>query len=255
MLERTFCHVPGVGEQTERSLWGQGCGTWADYLRGPENFSIGGAERRTFDKFIDRSVKSLEKLDFSFFAQSLGSREAWRAWPEFRQSCVYLDIETDGGQSGTSVTTIGLFDGTEFRCLVKGQDLDEFPELMGRYGMIVTFFGLGFDVPMLKKAFPQVRFDQIHFDLCYGLKRVGYRGGLKSIERQLGIARSEETDGLSGFDAIRLWNEYLHGEDSSLKTLVEYNREDVVNLETLTEIAYSKLFHETIGGAASSAGR
>ena len=107
--------------------------------------------------------------------------------------------------------------------------------------MIVTFFGAGFDIPKLKKAFPEVPFDQIHLDLCYALKRVGYRGGLKKIERQLGIARSGETDGLTGRDAIRLWNEYQSGRDSSLKLLVDYNREDVVNLERLAQIAYDKL--------------
>lgn len=254
MLVNTFCHVPGVGSVSERALWEQGCTTWHEYLAAPENFSIGGAARNQFDKFVNRSIKNLESKDYGFFATTLGSREAWRAWPDFRSSCVYLDIETDGGQSGSSITTIGLYDGSDFRCLIKGQDLESFPELIQEYALIVTFFGTGFDVPMLKRAFPRVRFDQIHIDLCYALKRIGYRGGLKSIEKQLGITRGDGTDGLSGFDAIRLWNEYLEGRDSSLETLIEYNREDVVNLETLAEIAYSRLRADaTLGTALASA--
>ncbi|HXH62343.1 MAG TPA: ribonuclease H-like domain-containing protein [Fimbriimonadaceae bacterium] len=241
MLQSTFCHVPGVGSHTEGSLWQQGCLTWTDYLQDPRSFSIGGANKTYFKKFLNTSVQSLEKREYRFFAQSLGAREAWRAWPDFRNRCVYLDIETDGGQSGESITMVGLYDGADFTCLVKGVDLDEFPDVIARYSMVVTFFGSGFDVPMLKRAFPHVAIDQIHLDLCHTLKRVGYRGGLKKIEKQLGILRGAETDGLSGYDAIRLWQQYQRGRDKALETLIEYNREDVVNLERLAQIAYDRL--------------
>ena len=40
----------------------------------------------------------------------------------------------------------------------------------------------------------------------------------------------------------------MSGEDDSLATLIEYNREDVVNLERLAEIAYSKLRAEVTTG-------
>ncbi len=241
MLESTFCHIPGVGPITEQALWRQGCLSWQTFLRTPDSFTTGGVERAYFTSIVKRSVDSLKKHDHTFFAQALGAKEAWRAWPEFRNRVVYLDIETDGGQSGSSVTMVGLYDGADFRCLVKGEDLDEFPEVISRYGMIVTFFGTGFDLPMLRRAFRGLEFDQIHLDLCHTLKRVGYRGGLKKIEKQLGIARGEETDGLSGWDAVRLWREHLEGKDKSLQTLIDYNREDVVNLETLAQIAFDKL--------------
>ena len=241
MLERTFCHIPGVGAQTERSLWRQGCLKWQDYLGSPGDYRIGGTDRRLFDKFVLRSQQLLAEQEYTFFASTLGTKEAWRAWPNFRKSTVYLDIETNGGQSGDSITTIGLYDGTEFTCLVNGDDLDRFPEIISGYSMIVTFFGSGFDIPMLRKAFPEVRFDHLHLDLCHTLKKVGYHGGLKKIEKALGISRTDETDGLTGFDAIRLWHEYQSGRDESLKTLIEYNREDVVNLERLSEIAFEKL--------------
>lgn len=233
--------MPGVGGQTERSLWQQGCLNWQNYLDSPGDFRIGGTDRRLFDKFILQSQKQLAERDYSFFTSTLGNKEAWRAWPSFRSDTVYLDIETDGGQSGNAITMVGLYDGADFKCLVKGDDLEYFPEIIEKYSMIVTFFGSGFDIPMLKKAFPEVRFDHLHLDLCHALKRVGYRGGLKKIEKTLGIARTDETDGLTGFDAIRLWNEYQSGRDESLSTLIEYNREDVVNLERLAEIGFEKL--------------
>jgi uncharacterized protein YprB with RNaseH-like and TPR domain len=249
VLESTFCHVPGIGSITEQALWRQGCLTWHTYLRTPDSFAIGGVERAYFGSFLRRSVEYLKKGDSTFFAQALGAREAWRAWPDFRNRAVYLDIETDGGQSGESVTMVGLYDGADFTCLVKGVDLDEFPSVISRYGMIVTFFGSGFDIPMLRRAFPRARLDHLHVDLCHTLKRVGYRGGLKKIEKQLGIARGATTDGLSGWDAVRLWREYQSGRDASLETLIEYNREDVVNLERLAEVAYDRLRGATLSGA------
>ena len=167
--------------------------------------------------------------------------EAWRAWPEFREKTVYLDIETDGGRSGSAITTIGLYDKEGFTGLVRDVDLGNFPDIISRYSMIVTFFGAGFDLPMLQKRFPHVRFDQIHLDLCPTLRKLGLRGGLKSIEKQLGLARGDDTDGLTGLDAIRLWRQHQRGHRTALETLLAYNREDVVNLETLAEYAYDRL--------------
>lgn len=241
MLEKTFVHVPGVGSHTERELWSGGCHSWADLLDGIDRYSFGTAARDDVKRHIEQSQNSLEQGEHQFFARGLGMSEAWRAWPEFRGKCVYLDIETDGGRSGAAITTVGLYDGESFRALVQGDDLGNFPDIISGYSMIVTFFGAGFDLPMLQKRFGALRFDQIHIDLCPTLRRLGYRGGLKSIEKQLGIARSEETDGLTGLDAIRLWRQYERGNKKALETLIEYNREDVVNLERLAELAYTKL--------------
>ena len=48
-------------------------------------------------------------------------------------------------------------------------------------------------------------------NLMYLLRRIGYTGGLKAIEQLLGVTRSEDTTGGTGFDAVRLWHEYERG--------------------------------------------
>jgi hypothetical protein len=242
LLERTFIHVPGLGEETERALWRAGCHSWSSLLGGLESYSIGSADRQMAERVLRRSVEALEKREHWFFTNALGIREAWRAYPAFRDEAVYLDIETDGGRSGRSITTIGMWDANGFTGLVKGRDFDRFPDLIGQYRMIVTFFGTGFDIPMLQKAFPTVTFDQIHLDLCPTLRRVGLQGGLKKIEKQLGISRGDDVDGLGGLDAIRLWQRYRQFRDeSALETLLAYNREDVANLVHLAEVAFERL--------------
>jgi uncharacterized protein YprB with RNaseH-like and TPR domain len=57
-------------------------------------------------------------------------------------------------------------------------------------------------------------------------------GGLKAVEKQLGITR--KSDGMDGNDAIALWEDYItNNNKQALKILLEYNREDVQNLTIL----------------------
>jgi uncharacterized protein YprB with RNaseH-like and TPR domain len=247
LLTKTFCHIQGVGHTTERSLWEEGCEDWDKFLEDPSRYHVGVPGTEAVSKAVRRSKEMLEKGEYQYFRKGLGMAEAWRAWPEFRDSCVYLDIETNGGSSGDSITTIGLYDGSEYTCLIKDQSLDSFRDHISRYSMIVSFFGASFDVPMLQRRFPDVEFDQIHLDLCPTLRRLGIKGGLKKIEKQLGINRGEDTDGLDGLAAIRLWHAYLRrGDEKALETLIAYNREDVVNLERLSAYAYENLRRVTL---------
>lgn len=245
MLRNTFCHIPGVGRGTEKTLWHQGCIDWGCFLDRPDEFKVRGLSRAVAEDYLQENLAALEQERHQYFANLLGGRDSWRAWPDFRHRTCYLDIETDGGSFGDSVTTIGLFDGERFQVFVKGDNLESFRDAITHYSMIVTFYGTGFDLPMLKKAFPGLIFDQVHWDLCFGLRTVGYRGGLKKIEMELGIHRGEDTAGLDGQDAIWLWRRYLRGDDAALATLIAYNREDVVNLERLAEIAFGKLCAKT----------
>lgn len=241
MLRRTFCHIPGIGLETERRLWGEGCHDWDCLLAEPEKFSYGSAARDHVVASILAAREALESGNHQYFRKNLAAAEAWRAWPDFRHSCVYLDIETDGGRTGDAVTMVGLYDGREFRCLIAGEELGSFLDVISQYSMVVTFFGTVFDLPMLEKRFRGFRFDQIHLDLCFALKRLGYRGGLKKIEKQLGISRVDEVDELNGLDAIRLWRNHCRGCPTSLSQLVAYNREDVINLERLAEFTVTEL--------------
>jgi uncharacterized protein YprB with RNaseH-like and TPR domain len=239
VLQNTFLHVPGIGKTTEKRLWKEGCTSWDHLLAEPDRWSLGSASRSIAKKHIEKSRQALQDEEHQFFRCCLGANQAWRAFPEFRHSCVYLDIETDGGVSANSVTMVGLYDGKQYRCLVKGEDLEAFRDLISHYAMVVTFFGGTFDLPVLLRRFPGLAFDQIHIDLCPILRQIGYRGGLKKIERQIGIERSPETQGLTGYDAVLLWRRHrMFGDSRALERLIAYNREDCVNLERLAEVAY-----------------
>jgi uncharacterized protein YprB with RNaseH-like and TPR domain len=46
---------------------------------------------------------------------------------------------------------------------------------------------------------------------------------------------------MTGYDAVLLWRKHRAGRSDALPLLLEYNREDVRNLEPLMEHAYSTL--------------
>ena len=78
-----------------------------------------------------------------------------------------------------------------------------------------------------------------HIDLRHVLASLGYKGGLKSCEKQLDIYRGE-MDGVDGWFAVLLWHEYVNnGNDKALETLLAYNVLDTVNLEVLMVEAYN----------------
>lgn len=242
MLTSTFIHVRGIDTAGERSLWEQGALTWEDFLSEPKRWITGDrTEGAQVEKALAASRRKLEDMDHQYFARKIPRRDHWRAFPEFRDSLVYLDIETEGGMNDDGITVVGLYDGVEYMSFVKGDNLSQFQDVISHYAAVVTFFGSGFDLPMLHRQFTTLNMDQLHIDLCSVIRRLGYRGGLKSIEGQLGIERSERTRGLTGRDAVRLWRQYQRGNDDALETLLQYNKEDVVNLERLMEVTYSDL--------------
>ena len=241
MLRQTFLHVPGVGYRTEERLWRSGVESWED-VAGARGESLPRHLRSVLEEEIGRSEDALCRGKYRYFAVRLPLREHWRAWPEFRAAVGFLDIETTGLDLGRdAVTVVGLYDGRRTRSFVKDVNLEDLPAALEEVRLLVTFNGSRFDVPFLRRAFPRMRLDQLHLDLMNPLHRLGFWGGLKKIERRLGIERSDETAGMSGFDAVRLWAEYESGNDDALDTLIAYNREDVVTLEPLAEFAYGSL--------------
>ncbi len=241
MLRQTFLHVPGVGYRTEERLWRTGVAAWED-VGTEKTRSLPPHLRSALESEIAESEEALRRGRYRYFAARLPSREHWRAWPEFRRDAAFLDIETTGLDIGRdALTVVGLYDGVRAQSFIRGANLEELPDALEDRRLLVTFNGARFDVPFLRRAFPRMRLDQLHLDLMNPLHRLGYWGGLKRIERRLGIRRSEETAGLGGFDAVRLWEAYEAGDDDALDTLVAYNREDVVNLEPLADFAYGAL--------------
>jgi uncharacterized protein YprB with RNaseH-like and TPR domain len=154
----------------------------------------------------------------------------------------YLDIETTGLHPGHSqITVVGIYfiSGNESRVIqLVGDDITEHSLLQALQSVdtIYTYNGSRFDLPFIYVHHKVNLARQFkHCDLMYHCWRRNLYGGLKAVERQLGIER--QLKGIGGYDAVRLWWRYINDYDrDALATLLEYNREDVVNLRTLTKM-------------------
>lgn len=150
---------------------------------------------------------------------------------------LYLDIETTGiSATSNDLTVLGALRGGEFVQLVEGISLlpSRVHALFEGVDEVVSFNGRHFDVPFLLAHYPNLRVPKNHKDLMYLGWSVGLKGGLKKLEVQLGLSRA--TDVKNGYEAVLLWQKYLRENcQSSLARLLEYNREDVVNLPALEQ--------------------
>ncbi|MGE0707268.1 MAG: ribonuclease H-like domain-containing protein [Planctomycetota bacterium] len=175
--------------------------------------------------------------------------EQWRLFPELRDHARYLDIETLGLALEDPITLVGISDGAYTSVLVRGRDLCplRLAEELAGARMLVTFNGISFDLPRLRRAFPGLPWDLPHLDLAVAGRAVGLRGGLKAIERRLGWRRPGGE--LDGAEAVRLWQAYLAGDRAALPRLVRYCRADVGTLHSLAEVVVSRLARESRDGA------
>lgn len=253
-LRNSFIGVEGVGERTERELWRAGVTHW-DAFDGPTVPGIGPTLAERIQAFVDEATARLARNDASYFATRLPDREQWRLYEDFRDRAAFLDIETTGlSQRRDDVTVVSVHRGGETTTFVRGEDLsvETLEATIGDAPLLVTYNGAQFDLPFLESAFG-LSLDQAHLDLRYPSRRLGLTGGLKTIEQDLGIDR--ERPDLSGRDAVRLWHRYARrGDRNALKTLVDYNREDTVNLATLAETVADRL-HAQIFDAAVNGDR
>jgi uncharacterized protein len=248
MLKNTFCHIPGISVAAERNLWSAGIHSWeaaieVDRIRLPRR------QQRVLPGHIKESFEMLERGNLYHFAGLLPSNQHWRLFPDFRRAIAYLDIETTGLGYADSITTIVVYDGETIRHYVRGENLDEFKRDIKQYPLIVTYNGKCFDVPFIERFF-RIEMNQSHIDLRYVLKSLGYAGGLKRCERQLGIERKDLAD-VDGYFAVLLWDEFERKKNpKALETLLAYNTADVVNLETLMVMAYNMNLKSTPFGAS-----
>lgn len=238
MLNCSFLHIPSIGQKTERKIWENEIRTNEEFIKSPTN-SIPPRTREKIINHINTSRSNME--DPHQYYDNLPSSEQWRIFKRFQKNTAYIDIETTGLDTyRDKITTIALYDGENIKHYVNGINLDEFKKDICDYNVIVTYNGKTFDVPFIESFF-NIEISHCHLDLRYILKSLGYSGGLKSCEKQLGIGRGDDLDGVDGFMAVLIWNHYRRRKDKkALETLLAYNIEDVLNLEYLMITAYNK---------------
>jgi len=243
MLRHTFLHIPGLGHTTEQRLWSQGIHTWEDAAGlidgSPDDLD---AVARKLQTHLPGAFRALQERNAAFFAERLARLgESWRMFGEFRDECVYVDIETTGLSSAyDEITVVGTYDGRNFRAFVKGLNLGDLAGELKKHPVVVTFNGSSFDLPFLRRRFAPL-LPKAHIDLRSTTRKLGYSGGLKNIESRFGIKRPTRIASMNGYEAVVLWYRYCNGNKAALEQLLEYNEADVTNLKLIMEKCYERL--------------
>jgi len=244
MLTSTFVLLNGIGPGTERRLWQEGIADWDIFLKHPTIPHISSTRKSWYDESLATAQSQLAAGRADFFGTCLKSRDHWRLFNTFRHRALYLDIETTGLSAREGqVTVVGLYRNGRMSSLVQGETLTE-ERLQTEFeqtDLLITFFGSGFDIPFLQTAFPRLNLKKPHFDLCFAARRLGLQGGLKFIERELQIERDQALEGLDGWDAVRLWEQWRGGDEAACDLLLRYNAADTKNLEPLAELLYEQM--------------
>ncbi len=255
MLTRTFIHIPGIGPKRERTLWNDGIVCWEDWLKDRDLFDEG--PPAPAEQQLTLSRQKLAEGDARWFEERLGPGEAWRLAQDFDDGRIaYLDIETDGGDASAQregedapggTTVCAVWDGIEARVFLRNRDLDQIPEYLSKYKVLCTFNGKSFDIPYLEGRFGRDFFRGAHLDLRPITAAVGLTGGLKKIEKQIGIERPAGIRRYTGYDAVKLWGAFRRGRKDALEPLARYNLADAINLQSLLRVGYNwAVMHEEL---------
>lgn len=244
MIRNSFIFLDRVGYRKEKSIWEQGVKDWNTFIKAKKIRGISDKAKGFYNRKIIEANNAILENNAGYFIGKLPAVENWRLYNEFKDEAVFLDIEASRVGEEGFITVIGLCDGEKTMQMVKGINLDfqKLKKILRNYKIIITFNGSSFDLPFIRKRYPDVIPDVPHIDLKHLCQRLGYNGGLKEVEKELGIKRQNEiVERMYGGDPYLLWRMYRgSGDEIYLRLLLEYNEEDVVNLERIFELLIVK---------------
>lgn len=179
----------------------------------------------------------------------------------FQEDCIFFDIETTGfSPKNSNIYLIGCLHkkGTDliieqFFAETKEEEqevLEKFIELLDTYKTIISFNGIGFDIPFIKakcdsykicEHFSEFQYIDIFKEISrikFLLKLPNYKQ--KTIESFLGIHRD---DRFSGGELIQVYEDYVNTKSPEQETLLLlHNFDDVMGMLDLFPIlAYTKI--------------
>ncbi len=236
MIRNSFIFLEKISVRKEQRLWQQGITDWDSFLKASIVNGISRQKKWHYDRKLREAQQALLENDSAYFKKKLPASGQWRLYDYFHDEAGFLDIEID---SYGKITVVGISNYYKTNFLVRGVNLDTplLQKELQKYKILLTFNGASFDLPILKKLF-QINLTIPHIDLKPLCIQLGLKGGLKEVEKQLGLNRPAHLYG----NPVELWKAFqASGDKEYLDLLLEYNREDVENLKGVMEYVYGKL--------------
>lgn len=244
-IQSTFIHLNKIGKKLEKELWDKNILCWEEYQNYYEKNNL------FFDfksSKLYESINAYNTKDIKFFTNGLPNNEYYRLALSFPEDVVFLDIETTGlSQYYDHITMIGWSIGEKYNYYVNGiSDKEEFKSDMLKAKIIVTFNGAMFDIPFIKKEFPDINIPECHIDLRFFSRRVGLSGGQKKIEDEINFKRNKSLKDTDGYMATILWDMYKWGSKISLEKLIAYNHSDIEGMKAILDYTIKEIYKTSI---------
>lgn len=241
LLGKTYSHINRISLKKEENLWKEGISGWESALANINYYAMPKSIRDTLKRELPRTIRNYNNKNYNYFLDRLEKFHKYRVYPLIENKTLFLDIETTGVKPADDhITVIGCYDGCEVRVFIYKENEDEFLDYIKKFSLVVTFNGSCFDIPFLERYF-DIEFNIHQVDLRFLLKDLGYTGGLKKIEVDIGLSRGDDMTGVTGYTAVLLWKYYKITKDRrALNTLIHYNILDTINLEYLLRMAYNE---------------
>lgn len=159
---------------------------------------------------------------------------------KYRYDALCLDIETTGMRG--EIALVGLYKPKEGEIIhtyfLKDVNLtkENLRQALKNCKLLITYNGLNMDIRLIKKEFPGVIPENVKvLDLYLFARQLGINTNLKALEHTFGIERLNRFTERRGI-AVKMWKRYIAKNDqTALKTLIEYNKQDAINLYFIAE--------------------
>lgn len=165
---------------------------------------------------------------------------------ELKHQAICLDCETAGYNKPLTVVCFYTpKDGQiEVTSLIKGKDLNKenIERALSGCKLLITYNGCISDLKWIERDFPGVISPTIpHLDLYLVAKELNLNTNLKVLETTFNIDRIDKKT-QRRFIAVKLWKRYIEkGDENALATLIEYNKQDTINLYPIAEELMSQV--------------
>lgn len=244
LIRQAYDHLPGIGPERLRRIHALQIRDWQDLLRRAPEIPLGIRRREQIAARVAACEHALAARDLGFLVRTLAPRDHWRILAEFFPQAAYFDIETAGLHDDSPITHIACYARGALHSYVRHENLTAFLDQLENIELLVSFNGASFDVPKVLREFHIPALPCPHIDLRWLCYHARQRGGLKSIERALGIQRPADVRGMNGDDAVWLWTLWEHhGNRTARERLIRYGCADALALEYLAATLLRRCHH------------
>lgn len=239
MILRTFSALTKIGLRKEQELWDKGIYSIQDFHKyNAKHHSETWTQH--WQKETDSIKALLKKRDIENLLKILPNKLHYRLLPNIQKDLVFFDAEMIEVHNKKIIFMATCLFKNNIYSFTQGKNLKELKIFLKDKQFLVTFGGTKNDLPLLYQSFKDKPF-LIHIDLKNLTNQIKMKGGLKSIEIQLGLTR-KYCHQINGADAPLLWQKFQTSKNQKiLESLLHYNAEDTIHQPAILTHCWGKI--------------